>query len=512
MERDIVLLSPPSNSNRTPEENLGLEYLAAESRASGHRVNYIDGYLTNADTNSIVEEISKKKPEVVGMSPSMDSFENVLEIAKKLRQQGYDGQIVLGGIYASFEAESLLLASDGSIDGVVTGEADDTFQTYLQEGIEKTPGGVFKMGESIQKNPNEIVCENLDRLPFPIRESLAIVKQSKTPSHVMGSRGCYGNCSFCSVACFQKFSSDKRWRGRSSESIVGELNDLNNRGETMVKFVDDNFFGGKDKTREMEIAKLIKEKGIDMRFRLSLRVNDVTEEIIAELKSAGLFAVSLGVESFVQRKLNDYNKGTTVEQNLRAVEILEKYGVYVQMGHIMFDPYMTIPEVEQELYYLGKTCWAVTKGICTQLFAAEGTAITERIRKDFGFVGKEGTNNLYEIHDENVRKFHNALRYWSKNNTVIYDMAIDPISAPKNVPVEAHEAFQQVCMNLRQLDLEVAACLLEKCQKSSDEEMKNIVEDLIAENANRVDIMKTAVDDLYEKYGLEYNAVSNKRI
>lgn len=512
MERDIVLLSPPTSSNRTPEENLGLEYLAAESLSSGHKVEYIDGYLNGLDTETVARKIMEKNPEVVGISPSMDSFENVLEITKKLREYGYGGQIVLGGIYASFEAESLLMAADGSIDGVVTGEADDTFQTYLQNGIENTPGGVYRLGQEIIKNPNNIVCEDLDRLPEPTRDSLPLVKQSKTPSHVMGSRGCYGNCSFCSVACFQKFSSDKRWRGRSPESIVNELKKLNDKGETMVKFIDDNFFGGVDKSREMEIARLMKEKGVEMRFRLSLRVNDVTEEVISQLKSVGLFAVSLGVESFVQRKLKDYGKGTTVEQNVKAIEILRKYGIYVQMGHIMFDPFMTVSEVEQELYYLGQTHWGVTKGICTKLFAAEGTEITERIRREIGFVGKEGTNNLYEIKDETVRKFHNALRTWSKHNTVIYDMAIDPISAPKNVPAEAHEAFQNVCMNLRQLDLEVAACLLEKSKTLNEAEMEEVVEDLIAESESRLDILKMSIDNLYEKYGLAYNAASNKRI
>lgn len=512
MEKEIVLLSPPTNSNRTPEENLGLEYLAAESRKNGHKVSFIDGYLGGLNIDETIAKICEVKPEIVGISPSMDSVKSVLEICRGLREKGYAGQIVLGGIYASFEAETLLMAADGNIDGVITGEADDTFQDYLNKGIEETAGGVYMTEKTIRINPKEVVCDNLDRLPLPIRESMPLVRKYKTPSHVMGSRGCYGDCSFCSVACFQKFSSDKRWRGRSPESIVNELVELNEKGETMVKFIDDNFFGGKDKTRELEIARLIKERGIDMRFRLSLRVNDVTDEVIAELKSAGLFAVSLGVESFVQRKLNDYGKGTTVEQNLKAVEILKKNGIFVQMGHIMFDPYMTIPEVEQELYYLGQTNWAVTKGICTQLFAAEGTRITERIRKDIGFVGKEGTNNIYEIKDERVRKFRKALRKWSINNTQIYDKAIDPISAPKNVSEEAHEEFQRLCMDLRQLDLEVAACLLDRSKTANDIEMEGVVEELIQRNTTNLSVIKSTIDNLYHKYGLEYNADSNKRI
>ena len=217
--KEILLLTPPANTNRTAEENLGLEYLASESRKNGHNVSYLDGFLNGLSNEEIVEIISKENPEVVGISPSMDSVNNVLEIAGNLRRNGYGGQIILGGIYASFESDSLLMSANGAIDGVITGEADDSFQAYLASGNLTVPGAVFLENGVVKKIPNEVVPDDLDRLPFPARESLLLVTQRKTPSHVMGSRGCYGNCSFCSVACFQKFSSEKRWRG--SRSVVG---------------------------------------------------------------------------------------------------------------------------------------------------------------------------------------------------------------------------------------------------------------------------------------------------
>jgi len=509
-ERSVALVTTPSTSNRTPEECLGLEYLAAENRKDGHRVTYIDGWLSRLHNDQLCDEILKSKPEVVGLSPTMDSIEMVKGLARSLRERGFGGQIVLGGVYASFEANSILLAGNDGIDGVITGEADEAFGQFLVEkDLRGIPGAVFNQEGEVVLVPRQKVSDNLDTLPLPIRESMSLVRQNKTPSHIMGSRGCYGNCSFCSVACFQQFSSDKRWRGRNPQSIVTEVKHVANSGETMIKFVDDNFFGGANKTRELEIAKLIQEANIDIRFRVSLRVNDVSEEVISELKKAGLFAVSLGVESFVPRKLKDYKKGTSLEKNLRALEILNQHGVLVQMGHIMFDPYTTIEEIEEELHYLDLTSWAVTKGICTQLFAAEGTAITERIKNEVGCYTKQGTNYLYEIRDPKAKTFYEMLKPWARFVSPLYDRVIDPVSAPKNIPEEGHRQFASLCQQLKKVDIAVAQAALIQIKEGRSIEVADTAKKFYGAELRRIE---REVDELYTRYGLNFDASTNRHI
>lgn len=292
----IVLVSPPPKTNRTPEENLGLEYLVAESKIAGNETYLLDAWMEKLNIPDTVERIFQFKSTVVGISPSMDSCENTLELCRLLRSRGYQGKIILGGIYASFEAENLIKSSN-DFDGVLTGEADLSFQVFLKKKcLVGIPGAIYKKKNKVVVEESPKGIDNLDELPMPSRDTMDLVKKWKTPSHIMGSRGCYGNCSFCSVACFQKFSSEKRWRGRSPDNILRELIMLTKLGENMVKFVDDNFFEAGSQMREKAIAKLIINSGIKIRFRLSLRVNDVEEETIKLLKQTGLFAVSLGVE------------------------------------------------------------------------------------------------------------------------------------------------------------------------------------------------------------------------
>lgn len=513
MNQKIVFISPPTQTNRTPEENLGLEYLAAESRIYGHQVTIIDAWMEQKSINKIVDKVLSISPTVVGIGPSMDSLKNTYVICNKLRQKGYLGKIILGGIYASFEAEYIIRETP-SIDGVLSGESDISFQQYLNSPCLKgIPGAVYVFKNKIIKENLPHGIENLDLLPLPARDNISLVKSWKTPSHVMGSRGCYGDCSFCSVACFQKFSSNKRWRGRSPESIVSELIDLAKRGENMIKFIDDNFFDYGNKEREKKIAKLIIKSGIKIRFRISLRVNDVDDEVISLLKKAGLFAVSLGVESFVQRKLNDFSKGTTVKQNLQAIKILKRYGIFVQMGFIMFDPFITLDEIKQELDGLNATRWAITKGISTKLFAADGTRITQRIKNKVGFIDKEGVNNIYRIKDINARLFAKVLSFWAKKQNTLYEMAIDPLSAPKNIPYPQMKKFHSYSQLLKDMDIRLAYILYDKIKNG--EKLKNLtkfVDDYYQKNLTIFNKLQIKINEIYNSLGLEFSASKNKRI
>jgi anaerobic magnesium-protoporphyrin IX monomethyl ester cyclase len=510
--KEITLISPPTTTHRTPEECLGLEYLAAKSIQNGHKVNYLDAWMSGLDSQQTAERVLGDNPDVVGISPSMDSFPAVIELVNCLRSHQYEGQIVLGGIYASFEADSLLAAIGPQIEGVLAGEADETFQQFLESGdIRGINGAIYKQGNETTRNPRQQATDNLDSLPLPHRGTLPLVRDFKTPSHVMGSRGCRGNCSFCSVACYQKFSSEKRWRGRSPESIVDELVDLSKQGEDMVKLVDDNFFGQRaDKQRESRFTQLMIDSGIDMRMRLSLRVDDVEDGLIESFRQAGLFAVSLGVESFVQGKLADFAKGTTVEQNTEALEILRKHGIYVQMGHIMFWPFTTMPEVEEELHYLKKYDWAITKGICTKLFAADGTRITERLRHEVGFKGKEGANNEYDIVDPDARNYHQALRSWSSGLAPLYEQVIDPISAPKNIPAQMHTRFHELYMGLKEMDLTVAERLVPYA--SNPTQLQAVIESSRREYSETLESIGNQADHLYNQTGLSTSGHHNKRI
>ena len=122
-------------------------------------------------------------------------------------------------------------------------------------------------------------------------------------------------------------------------------------------FVDDNFLGagtnGTERVRDLFVLlekKSVKLSGMDFFCRSDSIVKEPTLMDLAVKQGAGL--VYLGVEAGVQRILDLYNKGTTVEQNKKAVRIIKDSGAQVKMEFIFFNPWITFDEVRETLSFL----------------------------------------------------------------------------------------------------------------------------------------------------------------
>ena len=506
----VLLVAPPSKTFRTPEEHLGIGYLAAEGRKAGHKVKILDCWLKKFSIDDTVKYILSHQFDVVGFSPSMDSREETIEIVKKLRKKGFNKFIIAGGYDATFYPKKYLSGTSRGLDLIFRGESDEIFPqllNFLSQGKNwtKIPGIVYWKNKQVIINPPAERVTDLDGLPFPARDTIKQVIKYKTPAHVCDSRDCYNRCSFCSIGAFYDLSKGhQRWIGRSPKNIVKELKELQDIGITMVKFVGNTFFGGVNwKKRAYQLCKEVKQSNINIRFRISTRVNSIDKELFQKLKECGLFAVSIGVESGIQRKLDDYKKNTTVAQNLRAVRILEELGIYAQMGFILFDPWVTLKELKQEFIFLKKVKWGITKGISTSLFTPEGTEITERIKHSCGFKGKSGSNYIYEIQEKKARDVYKALKTWSKNSIDLYDMAIDPISAPKVVSPQLLKEFYKIYCKFRDHDMDIFETLIDLSEKGkSYSSLIKFVKDEIKASADFYICQESKIKKLYKLSGL----------
>src|SRR5260370_40026255 len=82
------------------------------------------------------------------------------------------------------------------------------------------------------------------------------------------------------------------------------------------------------------------------------------------MRDAGLYLVYMGLESGNAEGLKTLHKQITVEQNLRAVEILKSIGLFFDYGFMLFDPSSTFEAVRAHLNFLraivGERCCPVT--------------------------------------------------------------------------------------------------------------------------------------------------------
>lgn len=248
-------------------------------------------------------------------------------------------------------------------DSVIRGEGEETILELCSKlkagrGYKEIAGIAYKEDGQIKVNPKRDAISNLDSLPLPFRGYL--IDHRKYPIvPLYTSRSCYGKCAFCFGRIYRNANKTASpFRVMSTEIVVQEITRIvKNYDAKRFYFVDDNFIP--DHTlgvkRAKQIAQLILDNELEIRFSIECRANDIEVNLFSLLKKAGLRKVFVGFESGSNSVLKRYEKGTTVEINLRAVEILRQLDIDIDVGFIMFDPWTTFQELEENLLFLEKT-------------------------------------------------------------------------------------------------------------------------------------------------------------
>lgn len=357
---DALLIHPRYSRLKGVNENIGIGYIAAYSRAKGKEVEILDVAARGWSNIQAVEHSASLSPGVIGVSILFqEAAEEALKFIKELKRR-CGSRIVIGGIYPSFEYRSLL-QNHPEVDFVCIGEGEITFYELLEclsrgENISEVKGIAYrKEGEVHTTSPRDLLMD-LDILPFPSRDALPSMLRQRPYASMVSSRGCYGRCSFCSVNGF--FASvGAKYRARKPDRIADEIELLIEKfGINRFTFDDANFIGPGRKGRERakEFARIVMERGLDIEYSIECRADDVDREVFEYLKKSGLVRVYLGVESGSQPQLDRYRKDISVEDNLNALKLLAELGIFVQMGFIMFDTYATVDDIVSNQEFLAK--------------------------------------------------------------------------------------------------------------------------------------------------------------
>ena len=246
-DRKIILTTLSPDTHRTSEENLGLAYLAAVLRKNGYNVEIIDGWLSGLTDEEVFKRIiDNQDAAIVGVSCYMSNNEKSIELAKKLRSINTNIKLMCGGFGPSFNPQKFV--KDGAFDIAMIGEGEesivevcDYFSGNGNRKIEDIKGIVYEENGNLIRTPKRELIRNLDVIPFPARDTMKMAKNRKSTVNILTARGCMGNCLFCSVNAFNQLSKGNKWRGRSVDSIVDELEQLQNMGVKYIKVIDDSF-------------------------------------------------------------------------------------------------------------------------------------------------------------------------------------------------------------------------------------------------------------------------------
>jgi radical SAM superfamily enzyme YgiQ (UPF0313 family) len=342
------------------EENLSLRYLASSVQQAGFTAEIVP-FNTAGALSRAVDATLAAKPVVVGISvPFQLRARELLGLATALRRRGYEGHITIGGHFATFEYENIL-RDFSAIDSVVRHEGEEPFRwicEQVRDGLPVTarPGVVVRSGGGVEVGPAHPLPQ-LDTLPFPDRRGTPGAAMGINAAPLVGSRGCYADCSFCCIYAYADNAAGARYRRRSPENVVAEMSEMyHQRGVRIFVFQDDNFFlptVAPNIKRYRRFAELMREAGLEnVGLVIKCRPNDVDEELFTLLKSMGLIRAYVGIETNSDEGIVSLNRRITADDNRRAMAILRQLEIYNSFNILIFDPEATLSGIQANLDFL----------------------------------------------------------------------------------------------------------------------------------------------------------------
>jgi len=363
----IVLINPPL----TPRQQagslkdvaniippLGIGYIAAVLEQHDLNVSIIDCVPLQVGFDELKAMLSAAKPDILGFTATILSINNAIAAAEQLREFLPDTLFVIGGPHFSTLPKDVMEIS--CFDIGVIGEGEFTMlelAEQMREGnlkLDSIQSLVYRDGDEVIVNERRPYIRNLDELPFPARHLYPPLDRyrpipasyKKLPfGHMITSRGCPYQCIFCDRTVF-----GNRFRARSAQNVVDEMEELINvYGAREIKFFDDIPTMRED--RMIEICDEMISRGIEVPWSCTTRVDRVSKELLNKMKEAGCWQIVFGLESGSQEILDIMKKGTTLEQNRRAVAWAKEAGMNVRAFFVLGMPGETLETIDESVQF-----------------------------------------------------------------------------------------------------------------------------------------------------------------
>jgi len=328
-----------------------LAYSASQLIRSGHVMSYIDSVIQDYDMNQTLLEARRAEPDAIFMETTTPSIEADYENIHQLKK-ATGAKVVVGGPHATYFHRSVLEECP-AIDVVIRHEFDTKIARVVSnlDDLQAVAGITYRNGGGIFDNGDGELEQNLDEIPFPNRDIVPWswyleAWYSRQPfMNMMTSRGCPYHCSFC---LWPQSMYGHKQRFRSVDNVVEEIRFLVSRYGVKELNIDDGTFTT-NKGRMIEFCQKLRDLGASLIWTCNGRVDNLDDEMLAEMKKSGCKMIRLGVESGSQEVLESIRKGLTIKQIEDGVRLVKKHGIQALGGFMFGFPYDSKETVEQTI-------------------------------------------------------------------------------------------------------------------------------------------------------------------
>lgn len=430
---NILLIHPYIYSSQADiylNEPLGLVCLASylEAKAKKPRnIEILDLYARGYDQVSsegnyykvgistpdkIVELVSKFQPDVIGVTCNFTTYsKGVFELVNLLKEKIPEPLLVMGGAHVTMDAENVL-ESQCKADLVVRGEGEETFNELIEclenkKDYSNLLGITFRKNGRVISNEKRPLIADLNELPIPnrkyidqeiysqINKKMYFLSKGKRVASIMTSRGCPFKCVFCST----KVVWERNFRPRSSALVYKEMQRLVKEYDIDEFLInDDQFYLQKD--RVLELCDMLVKNRIRVHFNVASgsSVWLLDESLLKKLKKAGLYRITLPMESGNVQTLKYISKPINLDKARKMIQQANSLGLWTYANFIVGFPYETKEDIQATIDYVNKSGLDYATYFIAKPYA--GSEMYEHFRKEGLLKGEIDPTTMGEVgHD-----------------------------------------------------------------------------------------------------------------
>ncbi len=338
---------------------IGLASIAAYLEQRGFTAGIVDCFAHPNAFRIIREYLQDQRPAFIGFSATTSSFLDGVRIAQMAKGVLPEIKVIFGGPHVSALKEKTL-ADYPDIDLLVVGEGEETLAELMAcEGASPTSihGIVYRdpSGEPVFNGYRKKGIE-LDSLPYPAYEKLAgypeeyrlpIFSYPKAPgTSCISSRGCPYACSYCDRSVFRR-----TFRYNSAEYLYNHLRYLRNRfGIRHINFYDDQFTF--HRSRVEELTQRMIDRPLGLTFNCAVRAEHIDLDLLLQMKAAGCWMISLGVESGDELLLSQHRQNPNLDMLSEKIHLIHRAGIRVKALMMIGLPGETEKSIRKSMKYV----------------------------------------------------------------------------------------------------------------------------------------------------------------
>ncbi len=331
-------------------------------------------------------EWQEYNPTIIGISALFSPcYRNVLDLAQVGRQL-FPESFILGGGFIPTNQYKQMFRDSPHFDGLCFAEGEKPLLRFMRAADKKTfleqdPSWItakkvdgtvqprdtsFNRSKGLKAKEFEFdFVKDLDEIPFldytitdpkgyalnPTMAAYPSIRKTSQFFHVMTSRGCVFQCSFCA----QDTVHGREMRYHSVERIRQDFKRLKEEFDVETIIIEDDHFMG-DPQRAYDILGIMIEFGMTAFFPNSLALYALKKPMLERIKAVGVDQLVLAVESGSDEVLHQImHKPLKLPIISRVTKDCREVGIYTDCNIVMGLPGETKDHIEESRRFLRTT-------------------------------------------------------------------------------------------------------------------------------------------------------------